>query len=116
MEADMARHESEMHRQRRALADHVMRLIWLCDELAAGNQFSPDLLQKWSNRARADLSSVARHSDINMGLFGDHRQMDLQDRTDLQPNNLGREIAEDEKRMAAVNAAAERLHAKGWKR
>lgn len=36
----------------------AQRLAWLCDELAAGNAFSPDQLRKWADEARAEHAAA----------------------------------------------------------
>ena len=36
-------------------AIQLRRFAWLCDELAAGNEFSPETLRRWGEQARREL-------------------------------------------------------------
>ena len=71
----MSRHETEMHRQRRIALDALREIARFCAK------------EKHPEPAAIGLFALAAIREIEQcgtGIFGDHSQMDLADRRDLE--------------------------------
>jgi hypothetical protein len=77
----MARHESEMHRHRAELQEALRSLLFCLDSPSPEVQRAAALFQPAIQKARATLKATLPRCDH--GLFGDHSQMNLQDRKDI---------------------------------
>lgn len=78
----MARHETEMHRQRRELLEALRVLLFCLDSPTEEVQRAAALFRPAIEQARVVVKAVT--PKCNIGMFQDERQLDFADRTDLK--------------------------------
>lgn len=78
----MARHETEMHRQRRILADALREIVQMAENRPVIRMPNGMMLGNFARQALFRAGQPDKVADA--GLFSDRSQLDLADRPDLK--------------------------------